>query len=202
MQDRCRGGVAYVDILPRIKATAADLAAGWMEADDETQSISALRYASFDGHAPIEVAVRLGRPFQIEFLNLDGRERLGGDECLHVPIQMTASGKTNLQPVQAALPLLHARLRAEAVFEKQELAARFQYPVDLAQGLANFLDAAQGKRADGAIEAVALKGKPFAAENPMVNLDLRPPDSLLRQSVHSDVWIDGGDLADLGGVVR
>ena len=167
-----------------------------------TQGNLAFLYASFDGNAPVDVAMRPGRSFQIEFLNLDGRERLGGDQYLHVPVQMTAIGEAHLQPVQAALPLLHARLRAEAVFEKQELAARFQYPVDLAQGLANFLDAAQGKRADGAIEAVALKGKPFAAENPMVNLDLRPPDSPLRQPVHSGVGIGRRDSVDLGGVVR
>ena len=68
--------------------------------------------------------------------------------------------------------------------------------------MAHVLDAAQGKGADGAIEAVALEGEPFAAENPLVNLDLRPPDPPLRQPVHPGVRIDRGDPADLGGVVR
>jgi hypothetical protein len=67
--------------------------------------------------------------------------------------------------------------------------------------LAQVLDAAQGKRADRAIEAVALERESFAAENPLVYLDPRPPDPPLRQPVHPGVRIDGGDPADLGGVV-
>src|SRR5262249_37758153 len=79
--------------------------------------------ASFGRHAPVQVAVRLGRALQVELLDLDRGEGLSGDQGLHVPVQVTAVGEAHLQPVQAALPLLDARLRAEAVFEEQERAA-------------------------------------------------------------------------------
>src|SRR5262249_42853059 len=70
---------------------------------------------SLGRHPLVQVAMRLGRPLQVELLDIDRSERLGGDQCLHVPIQVTPVGEAYLQPVQAALPLLDARLWAEAV---------------------------------------------------------------------------------------
>lgn len=46
---------------------------------------------------------------------------LGRDERPHVPVEVAAAGHPHLQPVEAVLPLPHARLRAEPVFEEQEL---------------------------------------------------------------------------------
>jgi hypothetical protein len=106
----------------------------------------------------------LGLPLQVKLLDLYRSEGLGDDQRLHVSVQVTAVGEAHLQPVQAALPFLDARLRAEAVFEEQQLAAAFQHPVHFPQCLSDIFDAAQGKRADGAIEAVVLEGEPFAAE--------------------------------------
>src|SRR5206468_3707178 len=124
-------------------------------------------HASFAGNAPVEVAVRPGRPFEVELLDLDGREGPGGDQLLHVPVQAAAIGQAHHQPVQPALPLLYAQLRAEAMLQEQELTARPEYPVHFAQGLAHVLDAAQGKGADDAIEGAVLEGESFAAENPL-----------------------------------
>ena len=67
--------------------------------------------------------------------------------------------------------------------------------------MAHVSDAAQRKRADGAIEAAALERESFAAENPVVNLDLRLPDQPLRQAVHPGVRIDRRDSFDLGRVM-
>jgi hypothetical protein len=114
---------------------------------------------------------------------------------------VVACGEPHLQLVEPVLLLSDVQLRAEAVFEKQELAARFQHPIYFGQGLAHVLDAAQRKRADGPIEGATLKRESFAAENPLVNLDLRPPDPSLRQSLRSGVRIDSGDPANLGWIV-
>src|SRR5262249_35403955 len=101
-----------------------------------------------------------------------------------------------------ALPLLHARLRAEAVFEEQKRAAQLQHPVHLGQGLIHLLDAAQGKRADDAIEAVVLERQPFTAEPLRVNLDSRLLDPFLRLLVHASVRLNSRQAGDVGGVVR
>jgi hypothetical protein len=125
-----------------------------------------------------------------------------GDQRLDVPVQATAIGESHLQAVQAALPLLDARLRAEAVFEEQKCAARFQYPVHFPKRLADILDATQRKRADGAIEPAVVEREPFTFEDVLVNLDSRLLDAFLRQPVHSGVRIDRRELADALGVVR
>ena len=114
---------------------------------------------------------------------------------------MTAITQAHLQPIESALPFLDIRLRAEAMLQKQESTAWLENPVHFVQCLADVLDAAQGKCADDAIECASREGKPFAAEKPLVNFDLRLVDSPLGQSVHSWVRIDGDDLADLGGVI-
>src|SRR5262245_39537481 len=88
------------------------------------------------------------------------------------------------------------------MLEEQQSAGWPKYPVYFAQGPAHVADAAQGKRADGAIEAVIRQREPFAADHPLVNCESRPPDSPLCQAVHSGVRIDGRDRADLGGIVR
>src|SRR5262245_53423454 len=115
---------------------------------------------------------------------------------------MTAIGQEHLQPVQAALPFLDAWSLAETVLQKQKASARLEHTVDLGKCLNGVLDAAQRKRADDTIESAVLEGKPFAAYDSLVNLDLRGFHPLLRQSVHPDVRIDRRDLADLGRVVR
>lgn len=74
--------------------------------------------ASFSGNAPVKVTVGLGRLFQVELLDLDGREGLSGNEFLHVPVQATTIGQMHLKPIEPSLPLLDAWLRAEAVFQK------------------------------------------------------------------------------------
>jgi hypothetical protein len=105
----------------------------------------------------------------------------------------------HLQPVEPALPLLHLRVRAEAMLKEQELAARLEHAVHFPQRLVHLLDAAQRKGADDAIEGAVLEGEPFAAEQPPVNLDpclLDPPSC---PAVHPAVRIDGRDLADVGG---
>jgi hypothetical protein len=160
-----------------------------------------LDYASLAGNPPVEIAMGLRRLFQVELLGLDRLEWPGGNEFLHVPVEMTAITQTHLQPIQSALPFLDIRLRAEAMLQKQESPAWFENPVHFVQRLADVLDAAQGKRADDAIEGAVLEGEPFAAENPLVNLDLRLLDSTLGQFVHSWVRIDQSDLADLGRVM-
>jgi hypothetical protein len=111
--------------------------------------------------------------FPVPRLDLNRSEGLGGDQCLHVPVQVAAIGQAHFQPVQAALPLLHPGLRAEAVFEEQEPTARLEDSIHLAEGLAHVLDAAQGKGADHAVEGVVPEGEPFAAQQPLVNLDAR-----------------------------
>jgi hypothetical protein len=73
--------------------------------------------------------------------------------------------------------------------------------VYFAQCPAHVLDTAQGKRADGTIEAIILEREPFTAKDSLVNLDPRLPDAPLRQAVHSTVGIDRRDLMDTGGVV-
>jgi hypothetical protein len=70
------------------------------------------------------------------------------------------------------------------------------HPVHFPQRLGDIFDAAQGKRADGAIEATVLEGQPFAAENLLVNLDPPLLDPLLRQPVHSGVRINRRELTD------
>ena len=89
-------------------------------------------HASFAGISPVEVAVRLGRPLQVELLDIDGREGPGGDQFPHVPVQVAAIGEPHLQPVEPALPFLDARLRAEAMFQEQEATAWLEYPVHFA----------------------------------------------------------------------
>src|SRR5579871_6181944 len=113
---------------------------------------------------------------------------------------MAAPGKALFQPVQAALPLLHLRLRTEAVFEEEKLTARLQYAMDLRHGLLYVLDAAQGKGADDAIKAAVLEGKPLTAEDPLAHLDPRLLHPSLGQSVHAPVRIDGREFTDLLGV--
>jgi hypothetical protein len=80
--------------------------------------------ASLGRDSTVKVTVRLGRPFEVELLHPDLREGLGGDQGLDVAIQMAAIGQVHFQPVQPSLPRLHARFRAEAMLEEQELAAR------------------------------------------------------------------------------
>src|SRR5581483_5183761 len=72
---------------------------------------------SFRCHPTGHIAVCLRGSLQVELPDLDGREWLGGDQLLDVPIKVAAIGQPHFEPVQAALPLLHPRLRAEAVFE-------------------------------------------------------------------------------------
>ena len=61
------------------------------------------------------------------------------------------------------------------------------------------LDAAQGKRADGAIKPTALEGQPFSAKNVLVYLNSRLLNPLLRQPVHSGVRINRRELLQRGG---
>ena len=87
--------------------------------------------ASFGRCPTVQVAVRPGRPLQVERLDLDRGEGLGGDQALHVPVQVTAVGEAHLQPVQAALPLLDARhLRSQPDFAGAVLVALTGYGRD------------------------------------------------------------------------
>ena len=76
------------------------------------------------GDPSVQIAVRPGRLLDVELVHLHGSKRLSRGERSHVPVQVTAAGQPHLQPVEAALPLLHLRLRAEAVFQNQEPPAR------------------------------------------------------------------------------
>src|SRR5688572_30786486 len=96
----------------------------------------------FRGDATVEVAVGLGRPLQVELLNRNRREGLGGNQGLDVAVQMTAIGQVHFEPVQAALPFPHSRLRAEAVFEEQELSVRLENSTYFGQRPTHVLDAA------------------------------------------------------------
>ena len=119
----------------------------------------------FRGHTSVQIAVRLGSLLDIERVRRHRRKRLRPDQRRHVPVEVTPVREPHLEPIEPVLPLLHVRLRAESVFQKQEPAARLQHPVHLPHGLGDLLNAAQGKRADDAIKGAILDSVESSARN-------------------------------------
>jgi hypothetical protein len=73
------------------------------------------------------------------------------------------------------------------MFQEQEPAAGFEHAVQFAHRVDRLVNAAQGKRADDAIELAIVKGEPLAIENALVDRDARLPYPPLGQAVHADV---------------
>ena len=113
--------------------------------------------------------------FEVELLVLDGRERLACDQIADVAHQPAAVAQPHLQPVEPALPFLHARLAAQAMFQKKEPAARFQDAMNFMKGPVHVIDAAQSKCADDTIEGAVGEWQPFAADRPLVDVDTGIP---------------------------
>src|SRR5262249_50222417 len=117
----------------------------------------------------IEITVRARHADEVEVVDVDGAKRRPGDELVHGPVQATTSSNPHLEPVEAPLPALHSRLRAEAVFQKDEAPARSKHSVDFAQCLFDRRNAAQRERAHHAIKRRVGEGQRFARKDVLVH---------------------------------
>lgn len=117
-------------------------------------------------------------------------------------IQQTTDSKTALDGVESALPLGDTGIRAESVFEKDELPIGAKDPEDLGKGPGAIRQTAQHVGGDDGVEGIIREWQGIGAD--ALDVEIDPAFHLFKLQFleHSGARINRGDALDVFRVMR